>query len=125
MFISMIKSKLPKDVLLQMELRKDPDTEWAVESLRKCLRSYIVASERSEQDSKPDGSSANYFSGNIRSPPGRRYNKFASSIASHSAEALVATSKGNGYSDKCRYCQIAIGVTSAQNKTQQKIERNN
>ena len=108
-FISMIKSKLPKDVLLQMELRKDPDTEWEVESLRKCLRSYKVARERSEQGSKPDVSSANYFSGNIRDPPGRRYNKFESSIASnsntaHSAEALVATSKGNGYSDKCRYC---------------------
>ena len=109
-FISMIKSKLPKDVLLQMELRKDPDTEWAVESLRKCLRSYIVARERSEQDSKPDVSSANYFSGNIRNPPGRRYNKFERPVSSnlntaHSAEALVATSKGNGYSDKCRYCQ--------------------
>ena len=106
----MIKSKLPKEVLFQMELRKDPDTKWEVESLRKCLRSYIVARERSEQDSKPDVSSANYFRGNIRNPPGRRYTKFESSIASnsntaHSAEALVATSKGNGYSDKCRYCQ--------------------
>ena len=51
-FISMIKSKLPKDILLQMELKKDPDTEWTVKSLRKCLRLYTVARERAEQDSK-------------------------------------------------------------------------
>ena len=69
-----------------------------------------MARELGEQDSKPDVSSANSFSGNIRNHPGRRYYKFESSASSnsntvHSAEALVAASKGNGYSDKCRYCQ--------------------
>ena len=49
-FISMIKSNLPKDVLLQMELRKDSETEWTIESLQKCLHSNVVAHERTEQD---------------------------------------------------------------------------
>lgn len=113
-FISMIKSKLPKDVLLQLELRKDPDIEWKVDSLRKCLCTYIVARERSEQDSKTDVCGANSWganssSGNNRNQQGTRSVKYekqspSSFNTTHSAEALVAA-KGNGYSDKCRYCQ--------------------
>lgn len=107
LFISMIKSKLPKDVFFQMELRKDPDTEWTVESLRKCFRSYIVTCERAEQDSKQEVSTSQPTGGNVRNNPGRRYEKPVSSIYStaHSAEALVVTAKGKGYSDKCRYCE--------------------
>ena len=106
-FISMIKSKLPKDILLQMELKKDPDTEWTVESLRKCLLCYILwlGSERSKIRNR------NSFSGSSRNQQGRRYDKTEATASSnfgsvHSAEALVVTSKGKGYnSDKCRYCQ--------------------
>ena len=38
-----------------MELRKDFETEWTVESLRKCLRSNVVAREQTEQDPNPKG----------------------------------------------------------------------
>ena len=64
MFISMIKSKLPKDVLLQMELRKDSETEWTVESLWNCLRSYVVARKRTEQVPNPNVSDATAVNSN-------------------------------------------------------------
>ena len=53
-FISMIRSKLPKDVLLQLELQKRGVLEWTVVSLREGLRAFIIARERTEQDTHED-----------------------------------------------------------------------
>lgn len=55
----MIKSKIQKDVLLQMELQKDHDTKWIVATLRKSFHSYIVPREHAEQDSKQKAKSWN------------------------------------------------------------------
>ena len=47
-FITTIRNKLPKVVIARLELQKDPDVDWSVEKLRKCLRTYITAQEVAE-----------------------------------------------------------------------------
>jgi len=50
----MIKSKLPKKVLLHIEVQKGPDTKWSSKELRDRLRTYIVAREGLEQNDDSD-----------------------------------------------------------------------
>lgn len=109
-FISIIKSKLPQDVLVQLELRRQSDSEWTVFSLRACLRAYIVARERAEHDSKSDvQEKLNYSAKQCNNKKVLSQNNSNPGIGS--AEALVATNdvqargKNKGYSDKCRYCE--------------------
>ena len=54
LFVSMIKSKLPKKVLLHIEVQKGPDTKWSSKELRDRLRTYIVAREGLEQNDDSD-----------------------------------------------------------------------
>ena len=44
MFVSMIKSKIPRDVLLHFEVQNGTDHEWSVQELKDRLRAYITAS---------------------------------------------------------------------------------
>lgn len=48
-FVSMIKFKIPKEVLQNNEIRKEAGKEWTYKELLNRLRTYIVACERSEQ----------------------------------------------------------------------------
>ena len=48
LFISMITSKLPKDVVIQLEIQKGARTPWTVRELRERFNDYIVARERAE-----------------------------------------------------------------------------
>ncbi|MEW8545649.1 MAG: DUF1759 domain-containing protein, partial [Candidatus Thiodiazotropha sp.] len=48
-FISMITSKLPKDVLIHLEVQKGARTRWTVKHLRELLNDYVAARERAEQ----------------------------------------------------------------------------
>ncbi|XP_077989885.1 uncharacterized protein LOC144444346 [Glandiceps talaboti] len=50
-FISMITSKLPKEVLLQLEMQKGADSRWTVMKLRKLFELYITARESAERQS--------------------------------------------------------------------------
>ncbi|CAC5425230.1 unnamed protein product [Mytilus coruscus] len=50
-FISMITTKLPEAVLVQLEIQKGSD-KWTVEKLRDLLKSYIAAREAAESQSK-------------------------------------------------------------------------
>ena len=84
-FICMIKSKLPKDVRLQMEFRKDSEIEWTVESLKKCLRTYVVARERMEQDPNPDVSSATAVNSNSPNYQNRRYDRYEKKVQRNSS----------------------------------------
>ena len=45
-FISMITSKLPKDVLFQLEVQKGARAKWTVNELRERLNDYAAARER-------------------------------------------------------------------------------
>ncbi|XP_060601773.1 uncharacterized protein LOC132755010 [Ruditapes philippinarum] len=48
-FVSMIRTKLPEDVLRQLEIIKGAKNEWTVDSLRDHLRDYITACEKSDK----------------------------------------------------------------------------
>ena len=48
-FISIISSKIPKDVFLLLELQKDARNKWSVSMLRELLNSYICATESAEE----------------------------------------------------------------------------
>ena len=47
-FVSIISSKIPKDVFLQLELKKGANTEWSGSLLRECFKNYIVAAEQAD-----------------------------------------------------------------------------
>ena len=49
-FISMITSKIPKEVLIQLELQKGARNKWTVRELRELFSNYVVARERAEQN---------------------------------------------------------------------------
>ncbi|MEW8548557.1 MAG: DUF1759 domain-containing protein [Candidatus Thiodiazotropha sp.] len=50
-FISIITSKLPRDVLLQLQIQKGGRNKWSVKQLRELLSNYICATERANQQS--------------------------------------------------------------------------
>ena len=47
--ISIISSKIPKDVLLQLALQKGMNEKWTANTLRKSFKNYICATEWAEQ----------------------------------------------------------------------------
>ncbi|XP_067017908.1 calponin homology domain-containing protein DDB_G0272472-like [Acropora muricata] len=51
-FVFLIKSKLPKMVISQMEEYKDMEEKWTVESIRKALKRYICAQEVGERQTQ-------------------------------------------------------------------------
>ncbi|XP_053380526.1 uncharacterized protein LOC128548911 [Mercenaria mercenaria] len=48
-FVSMIRSKLPQHVLLQLEIQKGTVDKWTVSILRDKLRCYVTAREKAEK----------------------------------------------------------------------------
>ena len=48
-FIPIITSKIPKDVLFQLKLQKGAKNRWSVRILREIFNNYICATERAEQ----------------------------------------------------------------------------
>ena len=45
-FISMITSELPKEVLIQLEIQTGTCDEWTVKELRELFKNYVAARER-------------------------------------------------------------------------------
>ena len=96
-FISIITSKIPKDVLIQLEIQKGAKVKWTVSKLRELFNDYISAREKAEEHIRA-GSLA---SGYTTSPPLRL-----------SAEALMAAPRIQSRqfdrrkpSMACRYCK--------------------
>lgn len=52
-FVSMIRAKLPEEVLLQLEILNGARNKWTVENLRVRLHEYVTAREHSEKNSDP------------------------------------------------------------------------
>ena len=117
-FVSIIRSKLPDDVLLQLEIQKGPSKKWTVSTLCEKLRNYVVARERATKVTKnlsdKTGNAGQTYSMN-RSVTHRKpipENMPVSQYKS-SAQALVTTSSGPHLNErnskssvnKCRYCQ--------------------
>ena len=122
--VSMVKAKLPQDVLLQLESMNGANNKWTTLKLIETLRDYVVAREKSEMKSKSTESNTKTFGAkykpansseqsrgdkrpgihsDIKSKAGRR-----DPVPVTSAEALVASAKQlpvKSYFDKCRYCE--------------------
>ena len=122
-FVSMVKAKLPQEVLLQLEIMKGADDEWDTQRLIETLRSYVKAREKSEVKQKPTEHSSKGFEGKSKSFVGQKPSQSQSKPSQHfdfrqrgdkrastsigSAEALVADAKqmsGLNYLEMCRYC---------------------
>ncbi|XP_052788604.1 uncharacterized protein LOC128223365 [Mya arenaria] len=50
-FVSMIRSTLPEDILRQLEFNKGTKTEWILYALRHQIREYVTACEKAEKKS--------------------------------------------------------------------------
>lgn len=116
-FVSIFKSKLPEEVLLQLEIQKGSKEKWSIQKLCDKLCDYVVARENSERkDSQKDhynNSNRNQYS---RSEPKHWQKKSFTlfignrgSQHSNAGQALVVASDDKTgsatYFDKCRYCQ--------------------
>ena len=55
-FVSMIWSKIPEDVLMQIQMRNGVDRKWTVFTLRNALNECVVARGWAEKKSFPDNS---------------------------------------------------------------------
>ena len=133
-FVSMIRAKLPEDVLLQLEMLKGAKRKWTVYSLRDKLLEYITAREHSEKKGNSTGSlfkrnnppvtehrtrpnyGKDYCKRNFpsRSDGKKLFNHATSAKQSSSksflgsAEALVVNTKQQPTTrsyDQCRYCE--------------------
>ncbi|XP_071123871.1 uncharacterized protein [Mytilus edulis] len=116
-FVSIIRSKLPEDVLLQLEIQKGAKAKWKISSLCEKLQDYVVAREKSDkkETEKDRSNSQRSFNGSLNShKPWQNKNEkqngnFRVGTQNrniNSAEALVASTERNvSYFDKCRYCQ--------------------
>ena len=49
LFISVITSKLPKTVVIQLEIQKGARTPWTMRELRERFNAYIVARDRASR----------------------------------------------------------------------------
>ncbi|XP_053406660.1 uncharacterized protein LOC128559357 [Mercenaria mercenaria] len=107
-FVSMLRRKLPNDVLLQMEIMKGVDKKWSVITFRELLRQYIVAKEKAEITDKAKSKFENRDSVRPNSNPRYSMKGFSKpSIHSASSSSLITSEKQEKtkvISAKCRYC---------------------
>ncbi|CAG2219808.1 unnamed protein product [Mytilus edulis] len=68
-FVSIIRSKLPEDVLLQLEIQKGAKAKWKISSLCEKLQDYVVAREKSDktETEKDRSNSQGSFNGSFNS----------------------------------------------------------
>ena len=49
MFIAVVKSKLPSNVIRHLEIQKGSKEKWTIKKIRDLLCEYVVASEKAEK----------------------------------------------------------------------------
>ena len=97
-FISMITSNIPKEVLIQFELQKGARNKWTVRELGELFSNYVVARERAKQ--------------NHYTAKGETREDYYKSMVS-SAKALIVGSQAvggkveNRFSANCRFCNAS------------------
>ena len=96
-FLPMITSKLPKSVLVQLELQKGP-TPWTVTNLRTALGQYVSAQEAAERQcpTTADVDRPTYSSGQVLTT-----HKPAATTTASAAAVTCAFCKQKHYSDDC------------------------
>lgn len=107
-FVSMLRSKLPSDVLLQLELLKPQDKKWSVQSLRDILRQYIVSREKAERP-KPVEISNQKATHKNQYPMGKpnNINGQLSDVRAQQTGAFMSSERKvtSTQSKKCRFCE--------------------
>ena len=116
-FVSIIRGKLPEDVLLQLEISNGAKNKWTTSVLRARLHEYVVAREKAEKktESRFNNNNRSYLQRpqdrtKSNGTPGSKVKANSwnhTSITTGSAEALVANNKQNPASrhyDQGRYC---------------------
>jgi len=111
-FIAMTKSKLPSNVMRQLEMKKGSKEKWSIMRLRDYLTEYVLASERSErtttsqQRHKDSGAHPAYNIGWRQNKSETRVSAKPTFGAKSSVEALAAGSADKNKS-RCRYCSAS------------------
>ncbi|XP_045158803.2 uncharacterized protein LOC123524573 [Mercenaria mercenaria] len=111
-FVSIIRSKLPSEVLMHLEIQKGSDNKWTLTKLCELLRQYIVSKEKSD---KPKPVNANFIpSRRVRPQFQKSTNTFKGfrgpPTANTTAGALTAYEKKESTSPQqhqtktCRFC---------------------
>ena len=98
-FISIISSKIPKDVYLQMELQKGAKNKWSVKKLRELLNNYICATERAEELAYSE--EAERETGSSRTNIMRRTLQTAQQNNKRKLFVICRFCDGNHWSDRC------------------------
>ncbi|XP_053392033.1 uncharacterized protein LOC128554743 [Mercenaria mercenaria] len=111
-FVSVIRSKLPSEILMHLEIQKGSDNKWTLPKLCELLRQYIVSKEKSD---KPKPVNANFIpSRRVRPQFQKSTNTFKGfrgpPTANTTARALTAYEKKESTSPQqhqkktCRFC---------------------
>ena len=97
-FIPIITSKIPKDVLFQLELQKGAKNRWSVRKLRELFNNYICATEKAEQQPYYSGKAVTETRLQLQmSADGPRQRQ----QIHHQFFLLCKYCKGNHWSDQC------------------------
>ena len=108
-FVSIIKSKLPKEVLLPLEIQLGTAKEWTTSDLTESLSAYVSARERSEGSSSvQSGAQSNKSKERQKTKTTHSDSRNGKPRQSNvtSGEALVANTKSDrNYYNLCRYCE--------------------
>ena len=103
-FISIMTSKIPKDVLLHLQIQRGSEVRWTVSRLRELLSEYILAREETEEQCHMEATESN--------PPTRPLKS--------SAEALVVGPKDQTRGKSVDFVMASTGVMSVEGIQQQK-----
>ncbi len=116
--MSIIRSKLPEEVLIQLEIQNGTDQKWIVVSLTKRLQEYVIARERavhvpkSANDNKSSSPNGFQNSMSVKADTRRRYGhdseprSISQTLSTNSGRSQTgAENHKNLLIKKCRYCQ--------------------
>ena len=110
-FVSMIRSKLPSDVLLQQEILKGADNKWTIFKLRDLLRQYIVSKEKAEKNKSSETSTErdDKVQRFLTSKPNTNFKRSVyQAVPKYTSGVLAAREKKHSSSQptkKCRFCE--------------------
>ena len=113
-FIPMITSKLPKEVLLQIEIKKEQSTKWTVDLLMERLDDYVSARESAERTLNSSSSvikesnASRFTSSEIpnKSVPFKSHDFYQSQRSTNVATAEALLSKEIPPKKTCVYCSM-------------------
>ena len=104
-FVSMMTSKIPKDVLLQLQIQKGAKVNWTVSRLRELLNDYVSAMEEKDHQGHTEASSN---ASPARSLRGSTETLVVGQKASQKqGNKTYRFCNGNHWSDECRIYETA------------------